>query len=861
MAAAKYQSSKETTNFARICRLVIDVIPDLLRDLLITRLPPSGLAHVLTNLKGQVISMNKQQKKILYPQGGLFQGSVKDLDTSLLYILLRNLGNISPHQNGWGNVPDIADRSLSANIDRLREQRNEAYAHAPNASLSDGDFQTRWGIIRQSVEEIQNSELKTGLFVKAVDDILTMRMDPSTENFITLIAQIEGEISDIKDITADVDNLKGNMAGMSVKQDAMQTDIAGMSVKQDAIQTDMADLQGNMAGMSVKQDAIQTDMAGMSVKQDAIQTDMADLQGNMAGMSVKQDAMQTDMTDLQGHIGEEFGAVRDEFGAVVGAVRDEFGAVKEQLNISANRGRDTKLSALIETTTARIMNEKEYEYTPTKSFFDARKKLMKNRVVVIKGNSGDGKTSIALELLRRVCYNEEGQQRRQPLELHDIKDLDYVTPKSQLVIYLDDIFGKNVVCKQDVEEWEKRVESVVESKLCGNEHAEGNFLMITIRSGIFNSLDKSCLEKVFTEQNIVDLNIDAKEKLELLSLYKPKDNFVSWKESEEKEIVKCAPDFGFPQCCRLFRDSPALQTERVNFFKRPFHSLKSSLSKLKDGKCYGLMYLFLNGGKVMEDDLDSHNKNIDQNVLKAAFKDDVVEVNPTTELVYNKGRKIEFVKKSLDSLLGWLVKKEPNDEQRVCYQFNHDSIEETLALLYGEKTPIGYIQNCPCRFLSYVTTSKTTPNKVVISSDNQYDAMYERLLGEFESVYSTITSFDVWTDIQFLQGFIRWLSGQNVDKNFNEIKLALLNGACFSGSEECVLFLLSEDVKPEIETLFYVVEGGRVNILYKVEGIILQSLYKDKCETVEGRVVHRNCVFAQDMCQLMNERGNTLLHY
>ncbi|OWF44240.1 hypothetical protein KP79_PYT24110 [Mizuhopecten yessoensis] len=234
MAAAKYQSSKETTNFARICRLVIDVIPDLFRDLLIARLPSSGLAHVLTNQKGQVFSrLNKQQEKILYPQGGLFQGSVKDLDTSLLYILLRNLGNISPHQNGWGKVPVKADRSLSANIDRLREQRNEAYAHAPNASLSDGEFQARWDIIRQSVEEIQNSELNTGSFVLAVDNILTMRMDPSTEkNFITLIAQIEGEISDVKDrqdvITADMGNLKGEMVGMSVKQDAMETDIVDL---------------------------------------------------------------------------------------------------------------------------------------------------------------------------------------------------------------------------------------------------------------------------------------------------------------------------------------------------------------------------------------------------------------------------------------------------------------------------------------------------------------------------------------------------------------------------------------------------------------------------------------------------------
>ncbi|XP_021366494.1 uncharacterized protein LOC110458863 [Mizuhopecten yessoensis] len=790
--ATNYQSSKETTNFARICRLVTDVIPDLLRDLLNTRLPASGLSTVLTTQKMKIVSvLMRHQKNILYPQGGVYQGSVKDLDTSLLYILLRNLGNIPPHQKGWGNAPGIEDRSLSANIDRLREQRNETIAHAPNTYLSDGDFQASWDIIRQSVEEIQNSELNTGRFVVAVDALYTMEMDHRMTN-----KYIEELLLDIKD---DVSKVKEDIHDTKEDVGAMKLDVGAMKLDVGTVRADVRSMK----------DKLNTLSTGTNPKKDMV----------------------------------------------------------------------PKLTAMIETTTAMILKEKdEYEFLSTKSLQDAYDKLMKNSLVLIKGNSGDGKTSIALELLRRLCYNEKGQQCRQPLELHDIKDLDYVTPKSQLVIYLDDIFGKNVVCKQDVEEWEKREKSII-SKFCRNEHTDGNFLIVAIRSGISNSLTGSCLEKVFTKQNIVDLNIDAEEKLEFLRLYKPKDNFDSWKDDEEKEIVKCAPDIGFPQCCRLFRDSSTLQTERMTFFKRPFHFLKSSLSKLKDGKCYGLMYLFLNAGKVMEDNLDSNNKKIDENLLEAAFKDDVVEVTPTTELVYNKGRKIEFVKKSLDCLLGWMVKKESHQNQKVCYRFNHDSIEETLALLYGEKTPIGYIQNCPRKFLSYVTTSKTTPNKVVISSDNQY--MYERLLGEFKSVYSSnsdpesdrfyskylsITSLDVWTDIQFLQGFTRWLSGQNVDKNLcHEIKLRLLNGTCSSGSEECTLFLLSEGVKPDKMTLICVVEGGRVNILYKVESIILKSLYRvddeqHKRETVEGRVVHGNCVCAQYMCQLVSESGETLLH-
>ncbi|XP_033729806.1 uncharacterized protein LOC117319001 [Pecten maximus] len=299
------------------------------------------------------------------------------------------------------------------------------------------------------------------------------------------------------------------------------------------------------------------------------------------------------------------------------------------------KGRDPKLTAMIDTTKSTIQTEKEsYKYISTKSLQDARQKLLKNKIVIIQGNSGDGKSSTALELLGLLCGNEEeGQQKqcRQPLQLHDIKDMDLVAPKSQLVIHFDDIYGKNVVCQEDVKEWEKR-EKEINAKLCGNE-SEANYLVITIRSGIFNSL--SGLGKLFTKENIVDLSQykEEKEKLALLRLYEPKTEFVKWTDDEEKQIVASAPDIGFPQCCRLFRDTPSLQTERVKFFERPLHYFKSSLSKLEDGKFYGLLYLFLNGGSVAEHDLDPSIENIEENEkMKAAFAFDVVKVNQTPEL-------------------------------------------------------------------------------------------------------------------------------------------------------------------------------------------------------------------------------------
>ncbi|XP_033728841.1 uncharacterized protein LOC117317979 [Pecten maximus] len=875
---AKYPSTKETTNYARICRLVVDVIPDVFRQLLIARLPVSGLTSVLINQRDQIFNLlNNQQKKIIYPRGGMFQGTAKDFDISLLYILLRNLGNIQPHRKGWGQVPDKADRSLSANIDRLRIQRNEAYGHAKSACLSDVDFQARWTDIRQSIKDLQNGGHITGKFVAAVNNIETMRMDPSTEsNFIALVKEMEGEISDFKE-------------------------------RQDKMTTDMDNLKGTV-------DVVSGDVGVARRDIDAVKKDVSDM---------KQTSSKTG-------------------------------------------GRDPKLTAMIDTTKSTIQTVKEsYQFISTKSLKDAHQTLLENNIVVVQGNTGDGKSSIALELLHLLCCDEEGQQKqcRQPLQLHNIKDLDLVAPKSQLVIHFDDILGKNVVCHEEVKEWEKREKEII-AKLCGNER-EANYLVITIRSGILNSLNG--FEKLFTKQNIIDLRQykDKHEKLELLRLYEPKD--FKWKNDEETQIVSSAPDIGFPQCCRLFRDTPSLQTQRVKFFERPFHYFKMSLSKLEDGKFYGLLYLFLNGGLVMEHDLDPSIENIDESEkMKAAFAFDVVKVNPTPEFVHQTTRKAEFVKESLECLLGWLVKKESTQDSAhreifgehfpfgnyyPCYKFNHDSIEETVALLYGEKTPIGYIQNCPRKFLSYVTTTKNTPNRIVISSDSQTNAMYKRTVTEFKSVVfqrymyfsecEYLATLDVWTHILFLQGFIRWLNGQNDDQNLcHLIKCQLLNGACSTGSEDRVSYLLSVGVTPDKETLFNVVKGGSVQLLrqllkydviptararesrssrnadninvlheaclferkemvtilcdtypdlvhdtdYKgrstlhlvaqtgnydifqtVERIVLKTLCKvedvqHKCESEDGRVVHRSCVCGQYISQLVDKSGWTVLH-
>lgn len=57
----------------------------------------------------------------------------EDFEISLLYTILRNICGIPEHENGWGDVPLPIDKSVSANIERIRLKRNK-YGHSTDIS-------------------------------------------------------------------------------------------------------------------------------------------------------------------------------------------------------------------------------------------------------------------------------------------------------------------------------------------------------------------------------------------------------------------------------------------------------------------------------------------------------------------------------------------------------------------------------------------------------------------------------------------------------------------------------------------------------------------------------------------------------
>ena len=102
------------------------------------------------------------------------------MDISLLYILLRNFHGIQPHIKGWGNTPESKDRSVSANIDRLRLARNRC-GHS-TGGMPNAEFNQVWSEIRAAVVDLDKALGIGNKYQEAVDFIRNDTMDPVLTN-------------------------------------------------------------------------------------------------------------------------------------------------------------------------------------------------------------------------------------------------------------------------------------------------------------------------------------------------------------------------------------------------------------------------------------------------------------------------------------------------------------------------------------------------------------------------------------------------------------------------------------------------------------------------------------------------------
>lgn len=152
MSLSKCNSTKETLNYARVAVIILGPCTDVLRNVLMKEITPPDLIKQINNYiaEKKKPQINQLTQKLIYGH----RGNYSEFDIPLLYFLFRNISSIPPHAKQWGNNPSQFDRSVSANIERIRLIRND-YVHVNHPSISKSDFEQEWKNIFQIVKDLE----------------------------------------------------------------------------------------------------------------------------------------------------------------------------------------------------------------------------------------------------------------------------------------------------------------------------------------------------------------------------------------------------------------------------------------------------------------------------------------------------------------------------------------------------------------------------------------------------------------------------------------------------------------------------------------------------------------------------------
>ena len=173
-------SSKETTNYARLCRLLVDVGSQVLRDVFEKLRPPGSLDTVLkTPSVSSTLTSLKKKRVLNHAQWTkLTSSSVAsvDFDITLIAVLLRNICGLSAPVTGWNTLPSASDKTEAADITRIKIYRNEVYAHVKRASVDEAQFNAHWMNIKDPLVRLGGVKYEA-----IIDNLKTEGIDPEKE--------------------------------------------------------------------------------------------------------------------------------------------------------------------------------------------------------------------------------------------------------------------------------------------------------------------------------------------------------------------------------------------------------------------------------------------------------------------------------------------------------------------------------------------------------------------------------------------------------------------------------------------------------------------------------------------------------
>lgn len=181
-------SSVEKTNGNKLSRLLVDGGTTVLRNVFDHYHPPANLAanlsskhihSVLSKLRKRNILNDSQWDKLFPPPGGGPPNSI-NFDITLLFLLLTNFCGLSPPPSGsWHKMPPVSDTSTEANLARIKYHRNVLYGHVTTTGVQTSVFDVKW-------QEISSVLVSLGLSQSEVD---RLKREPCGQDYISALTE------------------------------------------------------------------------------------------------------------------------------------------------------------------------------------------------------------------------------------------------------------------------------------------------------------------------------------------------------------------------------------------------------------------------------------------------------------------------------------------------------------------------------------------------------------------------------------------------------------------------------------------------------------------------------------------------
>ena len=182
-ATPLHPTTKETSNYARLCRLLVEVGSHVLREIFDRIYPPGNLHTVLNDPKNHAKLQTLRKKRVLttsqwhklYP---VIKSPVSsgNFDTPLLLFLLRNIWGLTLPASGQDDLPLVTDTTPAADITRIKILRDRVYSHVTSGSVDDPTFSCYWNDIKDTFQRIGGAR-----YQDVINDLKTDCMDADIE--------------------------------------------------------------------------------------------------------------------------------------------------------------------------------------------------------------------------------------------------------------------------------------------------------------------------------------------------------------------------------------------------------------------------------------------------------------------------------------------------------------------------------------------------------------------------------------------------------------------------------------------------------------------------------------------------------